>query len=285
MLQQSDADIKVVVASPEIISNEEFRREFSKVAIAQRRQGRVFYAEMLDGERIMRDQVYVDTGLKTVFTHLVEQVTPLKKKPPRPELKFPQPQHFDILPDEKSDKLFSNLFPVISIPDLQTKFERRHVMKFLNSALYTHLKSYSSLQQHPSFKSTYFYKPDSNEPKVVNGRTVASSICLPSGELCWIHDSVTLRFVMLGEIIFLLVEPGYAFTKDGEKLLCKEKAGPLTTKRLAHEFNRQYLEHIIFWISTLAAGNDSITIPTDWGPIVISVKPVEISANFGGGIK
>ncbi len=283
MLQQSDADVKVAIASPEIISKEEFRREFSKVAIAQRREGQVFHGEMLNGEKILQNKGFMDSDLKGLFTQLVAQVAPLKKRPPRPKLKFPQPQISDTLPDEISDRLLSNLFPVASMPKFPD-VEQRRLMEFLNNALYTYLKSNPSLQQHPIFRSTYFYKPDNSKPRVVDGRIVASPEYLPSGELhYWVHDSVTLRFVALEEMIFLLVEPCYVFTEDEEKLLPKEKAGPLTTKKIAHEFNRQYLQHIRFWISTLATDKDKITIPTSLGSIVISVSEAGVSVNFGGG--
>ena len=285
MLQQSDADIKVAIASPEIISKDEFQREFSKLVIAKRREGQVFHGEMLNGRIILQDESYVENDLKRLLTQLVEQVAPLKKMQPRPKLKFPQPRLSDTLPDGRSDILLSNLFPVSSMPNFQS-VEQGRLMEFLNKALYAHLKSNLSLRPHPIFRSTYFHRPDNGKQKVVNGRIVASPVYLHSGELnYWVHDSVTLRFVELSEMIFLLVEPGYVFTADGERPIPKEKAGPLATKKLAYEFNNQYLQHIRFWISTLVTDKEKITIPTNLGSIVISPSEAGVSVSCWGGVR
>ena len=75
MLQQSDAHVKVAVVGPEILTDSEMVREFEKVVISQRRQGKTIHEEMLDGQRILEDSEYVDSDLRRLFENLVTQTT------------------------------------------------------------------------------------------------------------------------------------------------------------------------------------------------------------------
>lgn len=74
MLQQSDANIKLVVASKEILVNRYMVREFTNTVIAQRKEGKVIHYEMLDGLRILNDNKYVDETLRTLILNMMEQV-------------------------------------------------------------------------------------------------------------------------------------------------------------------------------------------------------------------
>ena len=115
--QQSDARIKVVIASPEVLSKDPLNREFKKVVVAQRKLGIIFHWEMLNGKRILDDKDYVENILKSIFSELLEEAKPLERKIERPRLKFPVPQDSDILPDSISEELFSNIFPVVKTPE------------------------------------------------------------------------------------------------------------------------------------------------------------------------
>jgi hypothetical protein len=74
MLQQSDAEVKVVVASPQIIKDAYMLREFTKVAVTQAEKGQCIHPEIIDGERLLSDSNYVDRQVKGVFTSLVDKV-------------------------------------------------------------------------------------------------------------------------------------------------------------------------------------------------------------------
>src|SRR5881409_398490 len=56
MLQQSDASVKFAIASPQVLENDAYKREYSKVVVSQRRLGFLVHGEMLDGEKILQDQ-------------------------------------------------------------------------------------------------------------------------------------------------------------------------------------------------------------------------------------
>jgi len=70
MLQQSDADIKVVIGSLEVVSDQNMIREFAKVVISQRRAGKIIHGDMLNGMRILEDSEYVENDLKKLFEQL-----------------------------------------------------------------------------------------------------------------------------------------------------------------------------------------------------------------------
>jgi hypothetical protein len=86
MLQQSDAHVKAVVASPEILADKEMSREFGKVVAAQRRQNKVVHGDMLDGQRILDDAEYVDSELRQLFENLVTQARSASIFPPITEV-------------------------------------------------------------------------------------------------------------------------------------------------------------------------------------------------------
>lgn len=73
ILQQSDAHVKAVVVSPEIMTDNEMVRMFRKVVISQRKEGKAIPGDMLDGQRILRDPGYVDSDLRHLLEDLVAQ--------------------------------------------------------------------------------------------------------------------------------------------------------------------------------------------------------------------
>jgi len=75
MLQQSDADMKLVVGSPKILSDVSMVREFTKVAVSETEKGHCIYPEMLDGEKILSDSTYIDLDLKAILKSLVDKAS------------------------------------------------------------------------------------------------------------------------------------------------------------------------------------------------------------------
>ncbi|MGD0027371.1 MAG: hypothetical protein ABSC91_00340 [Candidatus Bathyarchaeia archaeon] len=64
MIQASDANLKLVVASSRILGNEKCQREFEKVAISQRKLGLAMHGDLIDGNRIVDDQNFLETDFK-----------------------------------------------------------------------------------------------------------------------------------------------------------------------------------------------------------------------------
>ncbi len=113
LIQSSSANAKFVVASPKVLNNEEFQREFEKVAIAQQRYNVAMHGEFIDGERVLNDPDYVETELKQCVMKLIRKVK-IRGKTVGVQAIFepPQPRH----PDRIQENLISNLFPVIDYP-------------------------------------------------------------------------------------------------------------------------------------------------------------------------
>lgn len=101
MLQQSDAAVKVVVAGPETIADGRLIREYEKVVVSQRRQGKAMPGYMLSGERILKDPEYVDHDLKERFIDLVDQVQArmeIKQAQARAFMKGKYEEGIDLIP-------------------------------------------------------------------------------------------------------------------------------------------------------------------------------------------
>jgi len=73
MLQQSDADVKLVIGSPEVIADTEMLREFAKIVVSQRRTGKIIHGDILNGVRILEDPEYVENDLRRLFLHLTDE--------------------------------------------------------------------------------------------------------------------------------------------------------------------------------------------------------------------
>lgn len=111
LIQQSDACIKIVIANPKIISNPKYQREFSKAAIAQRKTDVLIYGELIDGQRILKDRMFIETELKDILFDLVQKAPRgLMKK--TIEISLPEIPK----PDKIREQLIPNLLPVKSYP-------------------------------------------------------------------------------------------------------------------------------------------------------------------------
>jgi hypothetical protein len=71
-LLESDADIKAVVASPSVIANAQYEREFLKTVIAQRRLGKFVLDHFVNGEAILENPSLLPSSLLAPIQQLVE---------------------------------------------------------------------------------------------------------------------------------------------------------------------------------------------------------------------
>lgn len=113
MIQSSDANIKIVVVNPRILSNKNFQREFEKVAISQRKLGFAMHGELVDGSRVLEDKSYADNELKQVIIELLSQVQKHGKLfGKQVSVKLDEPKSADRV----EERLLSNLFPITKFP-------------------------------------------------------------------------------------------------------------------------------------------------------------------------
>jgi hypothetical protein len=113
MIQVSDANLKLVVVNPRMISNEKCQREFEKVAISQRKLGFAMHGDLIDGDRIIKDQVYLVTEFRQIVFDLLAHVQRYGKVVGKQsEFEPPKPKSVDRV----EECLLSNLFPVTKFP-------------------------------------------------------------------------------------------------------------------------------------------------------------------------
>jgi hypothetical protein len=109
----------------------------------------------------------------------------------------------------------------------------------------------------------------------------AKKVNANNGTSFWVHHGCELRFVALGDRLFLCVEPCYVFTSDGRTPLTGPKVTPLSMKWGGKERNAAILRHVIFWARTLGQGRSRIEISTGASPIVLSGLPALSRTTFG----
>lgn len=81
IIQQSDADVKLVVANPRILDKEDYVREFSKIALSQRRLGILMNGELIDGARMIQDANYLDTVFRDIVLGLIKRARAIRGHP------------------------------------------------------------------------------------------------------------------------------------------------------------------------------------------------------------
>jgi len=113
MIQTSDANVKLVVVNPKILVNEEFQRQFEKVAISQRRLNFAMHGSFIDGEKILNEPDYLETELKKIVLRLLNQVK-IRGRVVGTQMGFEPPEPHTVRKVE--EKLSSNLFPVKRYP-------------------------------------------------------------------------------------------------------------------------------------------------------------------------
>lgn len=115
------------------------------------------------------------------------------------------------------------------------------------------------------------------------GREVAARKIRPdTGEAFWVHYSCNIRFEFLGDKLFLRIEPGYIFTKDGKVSMDPKTVGKLSIQWTGKQQNPDLLRLALFWVRVLADGKSEILIPA--GSYTIKAKAFLASARAHFGV-
>jgi hypothetical protein len=99
----------------------------------------------------------------------------------------------------------------------------------------------------------------------------------------WVHHSLRTKFRNVGGEWFLILEPGYVFTRDGSSFIQASDAGALSTSRMSQERNYQVINHLYFWAWFLRNGKKDISIPCGNQNLVVDSDLANGVANFGIG--
>jgi hypothetical protein len=95
------------------------------------------------------------------------------------------------------------------------------------------------------------------------------------------HFAGRMRFIILGEGIYLLIEPIRVLTADGETPLDQYHNVRISTKESFHYHNNNYLYDMKLWLHILAGNGQELHLGREPNRIIISVLPVNAKANFG----
>lgn len=149
-------------------------------------------------------------------------------------------------------------------------------VSLLNRCVRNHL---ATLPIRRDEKGRYFFLPKEGATRSwQNGTDPAREVAAKktnsqSGQEFWVHHAAWLQVQVLGDSLFLLIDPSYVFTSDGQTALRGKVVGPLSIQWSGKERNAAILRHIVFWARTLAKGKAKPTLETGAAPIVLSGIP------------
>ncbi len=97
----------------------------------------------------------------------------------------------------------------------------------------------------------------------------------------WVHHAARIKFRRLGERLFLMIEPTYLFTSDGQTPLQGQSAGRLAMMWGGKQKNVEILRNFVFWAKTIARSQSQIRMQTGGEPIVVSAMPAIVRMGHG----
>jgi hypothetical protein len=113
-------------------------------------------------------------------------------------------------------------------------------------------------------------------------RTLAKIVPAPDGSSLGVHHAAWMRFIVLGSSVYLLIQPGWAFTTDGVTPVDGRAMGILSTRWGGKERNAAVLRNVLMWGLLLRDGPGNIVI--DLGSDSIELEPVPAHARVSVGV-
>jgi hypothetical protein len=95
------------------------------------------------------------------------------------------------------------------------------------------------------------------------------------------HFAGRLRFMILGDGIYLIIEPIRVLTTDGERPLDQNRNLRISTKKNFRYHNNNYLYDMKLWLHILARNRQEIHLGFGSGRITISILSMNSKVNFG----
>lgn len=174
--------------------------------------------------------------------------------------------------------------------------KRRQLVGLLNGALREHC--YHLGIRSPKSGRTEFYCPIFGDGEarafrwgtsgVSAGRSrgLAKMKARPNGTEFGVHMSAGMRFISIGDRLFLIIEPGWLFTTDGVTPLTGKEVGRFSTLWGGKERNAAVLRNVLMWGLLIANGRPEIllNVATDVNPIYVTVQSVPVHTKLGRGI-
>jgi hypothetical protein len=168
--------------------------------------------------------------------------------------------------------------------------DERLLVQLLNESLRRHAAS-RGLLVYGREQRLYFPKtPDGERRVTYHGRLKDSARTVvkvrrsrTTSEITYYeHHAVRWQFRRFGEDWFLLLVPGWIFTRDGEEnLLHPKRITSLSTRRAARDYNSNVSAHLYFWASVLV-GDDVRDVVLSDGSEAVLLERQPVTAHLAG---
>ena len=169
---------------------------------------------------------------------------------------------------------------------LRDQDQSRLLVRLLNSALNEHCYHLGirrvKRERHQYFVPTFGGKPRSFQWSPGGRmRTLAKLTPQKDGTYLGVHHSAKMRFATIGEAAYLVLEPGWIFTKDGATPLPGPQLSVLSTKWGGRERNAGVLRSLLMWAMLLSEGEDSFDLWMGHGSARLSATPENATISVG----
>lgn len=167
---------------------------------------------------------------------------------------------------------------------LSEKDKGNWFMALLNKSLEQYLASRRVARES---KGRFFFSPTADgktRSEAIGGdapREVAAHKPTGDGAGFWVHHAARMKFVRVGQRIFLQLEPTYLFTSDGQQPLAGKSMGRMVIMWGGRQQNVDVLRNFVFWMRFLANGQREIRIPAGAGEFLLSAVSGTAAMNVG----
>jgi len=152
---------------------------------------------------------------------------------------------------------------------------------------YGRKRAYFARGKEPDLKISYQARVRKATRTVVKARNKRDSTDI----LYYEHKALSFSIMNFGAEWGITLNPGYAFTRDGERdALAPDRITVLSTRRAAHDFNPNVLQDVTFWSAIISGEADGLFAlrlveESPFGPfapsLLMSHRPPTISYNEG----
>ncbi|HEY4129423.1 MAG TPA: toll/interleukin-1 receptor domain-containing protein [Gemmatimonadaceae bacterium] len=173
--------------------------------------------------------------------------------------------------------------------------QKRQLVGLLNAALREHcyhLGIFSPKDDRSRFFCPIFGDGKPREFRWSSGSSVGRSRSLSKMKArldkteFGVHMSADMRFMSIGDRLFLLIEPGWLFTTDGITPLQGREVGRFSTLWGGKERNAAVLRNVLMWGLLIANGRRdiSLNLSTSREPRSLVIQPVPLHSKINRGI-
>lgn len=179
----------------------------------------------------------------------------------------------------------SNILKENSRDWLLSPIKRQWLITLLNKSLSSHLYHLAIKRDD---RGRYFFRPNRDGSSRIwktpgsRDREVATKKIVPdSNDSFWVHHAAYIKFRQLGDRLFIVVEPTYLFTTDGNSPFDGRKMGRMVMMWGGRERNPSVLRNLLFWGRIISKGCDQVEIHTGGESILASSIPASALMNVG----